>query len=71
MTINSDDPTIQDTDLSEDYVKAVKYFDLTVEDLEALNMIAIDGAFVTETEKIDLKNRYRRRLKEITEIAAP
>ena len=26
---------------------------------------------LTLTEKIDLKNRYRRRLKEITEIAAP
>ncbi|MFP4427615.1 MAG: adenosine deaminase [Spirochaetaceae bacterium] len=70
VTINSDDPTIQDTDLSEDYVKAVNYFDLTVDDLERLNMIAIDGAFVTETEKIDLKNRYRRRLKEVSEIPA-
>mgnify|MGYP006275157325 CR=1 FL=1 len=70
VTINSDDPTIQDTDLTEDYVKAVQYFDLTAADLEAMNMIALDGAFISEAERVDIKNRYRRRLSKIAGIAA-
>ncbi len=58
VTINSDDPTIQDTDLTDDYMKACDYFDLTLDDLVALNMVAIEGAFLPDTEKTDLKNRY-------------
>lgn len=58
VTINSDDPTIQDTDLTDDYVKACSYFDLTLEDLVKLNLIAIEGTFLPDTEKTELKNRY-------------
>lgn len=58
VTINSDDPTIQDTDLTDDYMKACSYFDLDIEDLIALNLIAIEGAFLPDTEKADLKSRY-------------
>ncbi|SIQ14446.1 adenosine deaminase [Alkalispirochaeta americana] len=58
VTINSDDPTIQDTDLTDDYVKACTYFDLTVDDLVTLNMNALEGAFLPDTEKSELKQRY-------------
>lgn len=58
VTINSDDPTIQDTDLTDDYMKACDYFDLTLGDLVALNLIAIEGAFLPDTEKSELKQRY-------------
>ncbi|POR05372.1 adenosine deaminase [Alkalispirochaeta sphaeroplastigenens] len=60
VTINSDDPTIQDTDLTDDYVKACTYFDLTVDDLVTLNMNALDGTFLPDTEKSELKQRYLR-----------
>lgn len=58
VTINSDDPTIQDSDLTDDYVKAVRYFDLDIEDLIKLNHIAIDATFLPETEKEALRNDY-------------
>jgi adenosine deaminase len=63
VTINSDDPTIQDTDLTDDYIKACRYFDLSFDDLERLNLIAIDGAFLPAPEKKDLRDRYQEAVK--------
>jgi adenosine deaminase len=58
VTINSDDPTIQDTDLTDDYMKACRYFDLTVDDLVALNLTAIEGTFLKDPEKATLRKDY-------------
>jgi adenosine deaminase len=58
VTINSDDPSIQDTDLTDDYMKACEYFDLTLEDLIRLNQIAIAGTFLKPEEKKELSNAY-------------
>ena len=58
VTINSDDPTIQDTDLTDDYLKVQEYFKLGIEDLVKLNLTAIEGAFLQDSDKADLKTRY-------------
>lgn len=58
VTINSDDPTIQDTDLTDDYIKAVTYFDLTIDDLIRLNEIAIEGSFLPAEERTTLLADY-------------
>lgn len=68
VTINSDDPSIQDTDLSDDYIKTLEFFSFTLEDLVALNETAIDGTFLTELEKTDLKSRYRQQVKRFTNL---
>ncbi|MFW6313899.1 MAG: adenosine deaminase [Spirochaetota bacterium] len=60
VTINSDDPSIQNASLTDDYVKAVTYFNLTVEDLVTINERAIDAAFLTDSEKQSLHRKYRR-----------
>lgn len=59
VTINSDDPSIQNATLTHDYVKAGDYFALTVDDLVALNERAIEAAFLTDAQKRDLAGRYR------------
>lgn len=58
VTINSDDPSIQNATLTRDYVKAAEYFALSVDDLVALNQRAIDTAFLTDDQKRDLTKRY-------------
>ncbi|MEX2442781.1 MAG: adenosine deaminase [Alkalispirochaeta sp.] len=58
VTINSDDPTIQDTDLTDDYIKACGYFDLSIDDLVKLNLTAIEGAFLPRDEKTKLQKDY-------------
>lgn len=58
VTINSDDPSIQDTDLTDDYMKACQYFDFSLADLVNLNLTAIEGAFLSPAEKAQLKTDY-------------
>lgn len=64
VTINSDDPFIQDTDLTEDYAKAVRHFGFDVDDLVALNLRALQGAFIGNDEKQKLKKRYLAKVAE-------
>lgn len=58
VTINSDDPTIQDSDLTDDYIKTVRYFDFNVEDLRKINHIALNCSFVDEHAKSNLIKLY-------------
>ena len=60
VTINSDDPSIQNATLTHDYVKAVDYFALTVDDLVALNERAIEAAFLTDAQKREPAATARR-----------
>jgi adenosine deaminase len=62
VTLNSDDPAIQNTELSVDYAKAEKYFSFTLEDFIKLNLTAIEGCFLPEKEKKRLKTAYKKAL---------
>lgn len=62
VTINSDDPTIQDTDLTDDYIKAVKYFNLGFDDLVRMNHTAIRSSFLPEDEKKALLEEYNHHI---------
>ncbi len=67
VSINSDDPFIQDTDLTDDYVKTVHYFGLTMDDLVELNMIALRGVFLSDSEKQSLISEYSARVSSFRE----
>ncbi len=54
ITIASDDPTIQDSLLVDDYEKTVTNFGWTVEDLIESNIRSIDGCFLSSGEKAAL-----------------
>jgi adenosine deaminase len=58
VTVNSDDPFIQDTDLTDDYIKAVKYFDFNIDDLVNLNLTALRSAFLDKRQKKRIIDRY-------------
>lgn len=60
VCINSDDPSIQDADLTDDYLKCVRYFNLSSKDLLNLNVNAINAAFIPESEKQLLKERLNK-----------
>ncbi|MEM5947231.1 adenosine deaminase [Spirochaetia bacterium 38H-sp] len=61
VTLNSDDPFIQDTDLTDDYIKAIEYFSLSFEDLKKINHYAIEGSFLSETEKKELLTKFDKK----------
>jgi adenosine deaminase len=58
ITIASDDPTIQDSLLVDDYEKAVANFGWTVDDLIESNIRSIDGCFLSSREKAALTDSY-------------
>jgi adenosine deaminase len=64
VTLNSDDPFIQNTDLTDDYIKAVEYFDLSLQDLVNLNLTALGASFLPAGEVASLKAEYLRRVGE-------
>jgi len=71
VTLNSDDPLIQNTDLSDDYVKAVRYFGFGVADLIQLNLNAIAASFLPDGEKEDLRRGYLRKVEQFKQHLSP
>ncbi|MBN1834764.1 MAG: adenosine deaminase [Spirochaetales bacterium] len=67
VTLNSDDPFIQNSDLTDDYLKALRYFDFSMDDLVALNLNALKASFVPEAERAGLIGEYRKRVAEFEE----
>ncbi|MFW9901869.1 MAG: adenosine deaminase [Candidatus Thorarchaeota archaeon] len=63
VTINSDDPTIQDSDLTDEYIKVIRYFGFTIEDLININLTALRCSFLPNNEKQMLEKEYLRRIK--------
>jgi adenosine deaminase len=64
VTLNSDDPFIQNTDLTDDYMKAVEYFGFDVQDLIQLNLNAVAASFLPEQERTRLRSGYLARVED-------
>jgi adenosine deaminase len=62
VTINSDDPTIQNSDLTDDYLKAIHYFGFSIDDLVNINMTALNCSFLPKSEKESLKEQYLQQI---------
>ncbi len=58
VTINSDDPTIQNADLIDDYYTIVKYFNLDFNDFLNINLNTIEASFLKTKEKEAMKKSY-------------
>ncbi|PIE04881.1 MAG: adenosine deaminase [Spirochaetales bacterium] len=58
VSIASDDPTIQDSLLTDDYEKTVKYFGWTLNDLIQSNQASVSGCFLSDREKTRLTQSY-------------
>lgn len=51
VCINTDNRTVSDTTLTDEYMKLHEWYGITYVDMEKLNHNAVDGAFITEREK--------------------
>lgn len=58
VTLNSDDPTIQQTTLSDDFITAIKYFDIDLKKLIKLNHRSLEGSFAPN--KAELIRKYKQ-----------
>lgn len=64
VTINTDDPVIQNSDLTDDYLKLVDYFSFDLEKLIEINKTAIKCSFLNESEKQSLMEKYLKKVAE-------
>ncbi|MDC7239912.1 MAG: adenosine deaminase [Spirochaetales bacterium] len=58
VSISSDDPTIQNANLVDDYFTIIKNFDFTFKELVKINMNTIEASFLSEDQKIRMKESY-------------
>ena len=56
VCINTDNPVISNISLTEEYINLIKYLNFTYDDLIKMNINAINGAFLDDSEKEKLIN---------------
>ncbi len=64
VALGSDDPSIQDADLTDDYYLAAKYFNFNIDDFVQMNLNALKAAFIKPGQKRYLKIRYLKAVSE-------
>jgi len=63
ITLGSDDPTIQNADLTDDYLLAQEHFDLGVEDFVKINISSLENSFLDPATKKKLISEYKEKAK--------
>jgi adenosine deaminase len=58
VTLNTDDPGVSDTSLSDEYALAMREFDLSLESLRGLNLAALQAGFLPPAKKADLESEF-------------
>ena len=59
VSINTDNTTVSDITLTDEYLKLHKEFNFTIEDFVKINKIALDKSFLSESDKEKLKKELR------------
>ena len=65
VSVNTDNSTVSDVSLTEEYEKLEKEFGFTIDDFEKMNLYALDRAFVTPEERENLKTVYMQKMKKV------
>jgi adenosine deaminase len=66
VTLNTDDPGMFETTLCQEYQKAVKAYDLTLEDIQHLILQAVRSAFLPHEDKMSLMQTFQKQFQSIT-----
>ena len=51
ICVNTDNRTVSNTSLTDEYIKLYQWYNISYADLEQLNHFAVDGAFLPDMEK--------------------
>jgi len=62
ITINTDDPSVSDIDLSHEWELAIEQYNLNDEDVKKILKNSADGSFVSENEKLSLKEKIENKM---------
>ncbi|MBQ8471938.1 MAG: adenosine deaminase [Bacilli bacterium] len=59
ISINTDNMTVSNTDLNQEYLNLVKYLNFTIDDLKEINLNTVNYTFLSNEEKIELLENLR------------
>lgn len=59
VSVNTDNRTVSNITLTDEYQKLLDCFSFTLEDLKMMNIYAINGAFISEKEKKELIQKIK------------
>jgi adenosine deaminase len=60
VTVNSDDPTMFNTSISQEYLELVQKLGFTVNDLKRLSMNGVDASFMSVADKKLMKSQFEK-----------
>jgi adenosine deaminase len=67
VTVNSDDPTMFNTSISEEYLVLVQKLGFTIRDLKCLSMNSIDASFMSDEDKERMKSQFEKEWQRLIE----
>lgn len=70
VTLSTDDLTVSDITLSDEYVTAVERIGVTLPELWSMNLTALDAAFADEATRVALRRDFERWASGIPELTA-
>ena len=59
VTINTDNMTVSDTNLANEYIKLINNTTLNIQDIINMNINSINASFLSEEEKDDLRKKFK------------
>ncbi len=65
VTVNSDDPPMFDTTLTNEYLVLAEQFDFSLEELEAISLRAVEAAFLPAAERETMASTFRSAFEEL------
>jgi adenosine deaminase len=68
VTINSDDPSMFDTSISNEYLVLIQKFGFNLEEIRRVNLNSIEASFMTDEEKDTMKRTFNKEWERLTSI---
>jgi len=65
VTVNSDDPTMFNTSITNEYLVLIKKFGFSLEEIRKINLNSIEACFMSDKEKYLMKENFNNKWKEL------
>jgi adenosine deaminase len=65
VTINTDDRSISNITLTSEIIKAIEYYQLSLEDVKKITLTGVEYAFTAEKEREGLKKKFEKEFQEL------
>ncbi|MBA3063379.1 MAG: adenosine deaminase, partial [Atribacteria sp.] len=66
VTINSDDPAMFDTSITNEYLVLIQKFGFSLEEIRKVNFNSIEASFMTDEEKDTMKETFNKEWERLT-----